>query len=383
MGIRRHSCADPSGLAKMSESRPEFRVGTSGYQYDHWKGVFYPAGLAKSRWLDYYSGHFDTVEINNSFYHLPPESSFDQWRKQAPPGFVYALKFSRYATHMRKLKDPAEPIKRFLGVAEKLSNHLGPILAQLPPRWRANPGRLSDFLRAVPASRRWALEFRNRTWLCEEVYAILRKHNAALCVHDLIENHPAPVTADWIYMRFHGTAGHAGNYSTRQIKTEAEKICELLAQGLDVFVYFNNDVHGYALANALELRRFVGKMRGEQEQDLHDFPVSHTMLCRIDWRRTQVAKGEVCKTSMQRFESARRLHLHPQLPGVGPQLVKQNKEFNIYNRDQNGLWIQISRAYFASSVYTIQKWIVKELPSWLSAYGREESRKPNYTMMPG
>lgn len=241
----------------MRRPKPELRIGTSGYQYRHWRGIFYPADLAQGRWLAYYSARFDTVEINNTFYHLPSPESFDRWREQAPEHFLYALKFSRYGTHMRKLKDPEEPIGRFMDLARRLDRFLGPILVQLPPHWRINPARLSGFLDSVPSEQRWAIEFRDASWLHDEVYAILREHNAALCVHDLFEDHPHRITADWVYWRFHGTSGHAGDYSPERLRSAADQVREHLARGLDVFVYFNNDVHGHAIANALALRRLL------------------------------------------------------------------------------------------------------------------------------
>jgi len=241
----------------MARREPEFRIGTSGYQYKHWRGIFYPETLPTTRWLQYYSEHFDTVEINNTFYHLPSERSFDQWREQAQEGFLYALKFSRYGTHMKKLKDPEEPIGRFIALANRLDGFLGPILVQLPPHWKVDPGRLSHFLGSVPAAQRWAVEFRDASWLRDDIYAILRRHNASLCFHDMIENHPRRLTAEWVYWRFHGTAGHAGNYSRQQLSAEAEIIKDYLRRGLDVFVYFNNDVHGHAIKNAIDLRRLV------------------------------------------------------------------------------------------------------------------------------
>jgi len=245
----------------VTKRKPELRVGTSGFQYRHWKGIFYPENLPQKRWLEYYSSRFDTVEINNTFYHLPSEKSFDQWREQAAPGFRYALKFSRYGSHMKKLKDPEEPIERFMALARRLNGFLGPILVQLPPHWHVHPERLLEFLDTVPAGARWAIEFRNPTWLREDVYDMLRQHKAALCFHDMLENHPREVTADWVYWRFHGTAGHAGNYSSEQLGAEAAVVKGYLARGLDVFVYFNNDAHGHAINNALELRRLVLSLR--------------------------------------------------------------------------------------------------------------------------
>jgi uncharacterized protein YecE (DUF72 family) len=240
----------------MSGRNGTFRVGTSGWQYDHWKGVFYPPELRKSEWFGHFSDHFDTVEVNNTFYHLPSEETFDNWSHQAPEGFLYVLKFSRYGSHIKKLKDPADSIGVFLERAERLGDLLGPILVQLPPGWSANPRRLAEFLDEAPKRRQWAMEFRNPDWLREEVYEILREHNAALCIHDLIEDHPREVTADWIYLRFHG-AGDGGDYPHQALSASARRIRDWLDDGLDVHAYFNNDAHGFAIENARGLRRYV------------------------------------------------------------------------------------------------------------------------------
>ena len=236
--------------------RGKLRVGTSGYQYDHWRGVFYPSGLPRKDWFEHYARQFDTVEINNTFYHLPEASTFDAWRAQAPDGFLYVLKFSRYGSHLKKLKNPNDSIGPFLERAERLGSLLGPILVQLPPGWSVNARRIAGFLDCAPASHRWAMEFRDRSWLCDEVFQILRDHNAALCVHDKIEDHPRPQVADWIYLRYHGNR-YGGNYSPQKLTAEARRIKEHLAQGHDVFAYFNNDLQGHAVKNALDLRRYA------------------------------------------------------------------------------------------------------------------------------
>ncbi|MEA3366208.1 MAG: DUF72 domain-containing protein, partial [Candidatus Hydrogenedentes bacterium] len=196
-------------------ARGELRVGTSGYQYDHWKGVFYPDELSKNEWFEHYASHFDTVEINNTFYNLPETSTFKNWHDRAPNSFRYALKFSRYGTHMKKLKDPDASLGMFLERAEHLKTFLGPILVQLPPHWKSNPDRLDAFLAAAPKRHRWAVEFRDPSWLCESVYTVLREHGAALCVHDMLPDHPEKLTTDWTYLRFHGpqhTLKYQGDY---------------------------------------------------------------------------------------------------------------------------------------------------------------------------
>ena len=233
-----------------------FRIGTSGWQYDHWVGPFYPEGLPKSDWLEYYARYFDTVEVNNTFYHLPRASTFDSWRIRAAEGFCYALKFSRFGSHLKRLIDPEDTIGLFLERADRLAKHLGPILVQLPPRWDADPDRLARFLDVAPSRHRWALEFRDPSWLSDTVFTVLRDHNAALCIHDLILDHPRELTADWTCLRFHGPRG-SGSYSHQALAAQADHIREYLSRGLDTFAYFNNDAHGYAPANAAELKRLL------------------------------------------------------------------------------------------------------------------------------
>ena len=234
----------------------ELRIGTSGFQYDHWKTVFYPDDIPKKRWFEYYARCFDTVEINTSFYRLPRAETFDAWREQAPPGFLYTLKFSRYASHIKRLKEPRGPIALFVGRAARLKKQIGPILVQLPPRWRVNTRRLAAFLEFAPRQYRWTIEFRDSSWLCEEVFALLEEHAAALCMHDIIENHPERITTDWVYLRFHGDH-YTGSYSAQFLRAQALRVREYLSQGLDVYVYFNNDAHAHAVHNALELKDYV------------------------------------------------------------------------------------------------------------------------------
>lgn len=242
-------------LSSKKTSQGVLRIGTSGYQYDHWKRLFYPEELPKRRWFEHYLKHFDTVEINNTFYRLPQASTFDEWREQSPEGFCYALKFSRYGSHLKRLKDPAKSLDPFLAQAEHLATRLGPILVQLPPRWKVDPERLSGFLESTPNSRRWTVEFRDPSWLCEEIYQVLTKHYAALCLHDMIPNHPQRMTAGWTYLRFHGDR-YAGAYSSQYLTAQAQRIREYLSGGIDVYAYFNNDAAGHAVHNALDLKRY-------------------------------------------------------------------------------------------------------------------------------
>ncbi len=240
----------------MSRRTGRARIGTSGYQYPHWKGRFYPAELPRKAWFDHYAGHFDTVEINNTFYNLPAPATFEKWRQAAPPGFEYALKFSRYGSHIKRLMEPAATIGRFLEAAAPLGDRLGPILVQLPPAWRARPERLDAFLQTTPGGHRWAFEFRDPSWLDEEVCAILEAHGAALCIHDMLDRHPRRLTADWTYLRFHGRQ-YTGSYSSQYLTAEADRIAAMLRDGHDVYACFNNDEDAHAARNALTLKRLV------------------------------------------------------------------------------------------------------------------------------
>ncbi len=231
-------------------------LGTSGYQYDHWRGVFYPEDLPKDEWFGRYAERFDSVEINNTFYQLPEAETFDDWRERAPEGFCYAVKFSRYGSHMKKLKDPEGTIGTFLERAERLEDRLGPILVQLPPHWGADPERLAAFLDAAPSAHRWAVEVRDPSWLCAAVFDVLRDHGAALCLHDMIDDHPRELTADWLYLRYHGE-DYAGGYSPQRLSAEADRIAAWLDDGLDVFAYFNNDLGGHAVEDAGNLARYL------------------------------------------------------------------------------------------------------------------------------
>jgi uncharacterized protein YecE (DUF72 family) len=242
-------------MAMAARSR-DLRIGTSGYQYDGWRGRFYPDDLPKSHWFEHYAKHFDAVELNATFYRLPEADTFARWRKAAPPGFCYALKFSRYGTHLKHLKDPEDTISLFIERARLLGPTLGPILVQLPPHWHVDCGRLDAFLEAAPKRYRWAIELRDRSWFTQDVYSVLRDHGAALCIHDLIDRHPRLTTTDWVYLRFHGDH-YTGSYSQQALSGAARRIRAHLDDGRDVYAFFNNDVEGYAVRNAADLRRYL------------------------------------------------------------------------------------------------------------------------------
>lgn len=235
-------------------------IGTSGWSYDHWAGVFYPPDLKTADRLNFYINHFNSVEINNTFYHLPTPSAFKGWRESAPKNFIYALKGSRFITHMKKLKDPKEPLHLFLERAKLLKDNLGPILFQLPPHWRCNTERLKEFIKLLPANIRFAFEFREPSWFNKEIYDILKENNIALCIYHMPEfESPIEVTAKFAYIRFHGTDFlYGGRYSKKELLRGADLINGFIKEGRDVYVYFNNDANGYAVINAKELMEMVG-----------------------------------------------------------------------------------------------------------------------------
>ena len=233
------------------------RVGCSGWEYKHWKGEFYPDILPRHRWFRHYAGVFDTVEINNSFYRLPQTQTVRAWRLQAPADFLYAVKASRYLTHMRKLKDPAEPLALLFDRAHELGPHLGPVLYQLPPRWKVDYLRLEDFLCVLPRDARHTVEFRDASWYSDRTLDLLSRHNVALCLHDMAGSaSPRMAVGPFIYVRFHGaSAKYAGSYSPAQLEDWAEWLDAQLVEGHDVYAYFNNDVGGHAPRNAVTLRQ--------------------------------------------------------------------------------------------------------------------------------
>lgn len=238
--------------------KPQVRIGTSGYQYSHWRGDFYPKDMPVSQWFDHYSKTFDTVEINNTFYKMPEASTFSDWKKAAPQNFLYSIKYSRFGTHLKKLKDPDSHVSYFLDRALRLEQTLGPILVQLPPNWKKNLDRLESFLKVLPGELRWAIEIRNTTWFCDELYELLKRFDTALVIHDMIPDHPKKVSTHWTYFRFHGK-NYSGNYSTKQLDSIASEIRGHLRHARDVYVYFNNDLGGHAVWNALELKKMLRK----------------------------------------------------------------------------------------------------------------------------
>lgn len=237
-------------------------IGTSGWNYRHWTGVFYPEDLPAKEHFAFYRKHFRTVELNSSFYRLPSKQTFANWHEAVSDDFVFAVKASRYITHMKKLKDPEESLGLFLDHAGALGKNLGPVLFQLPPGWNVNAERLEAFMQALPPKFRYAFEFRNATWYTESIYTLLKKYNGAFCLYDLAGHRsPTEVTTDFVYIRLHGPGDkYQGSYSKDALKKWATRCKSWLAGGKDVFVYFDNDQAAYAVSNALSLRRLLGQV---------------------------------------------------------------------------------------------------------------------------
>jgi uncharacterized protein YecE (DUF72 family) len=243
--------------------RGRLLIGTSGYVYGEWRGRFYPRTLPARAWLPFYTEHFPTVELNNPFYRLPTAATFREWGRAVPRDFVFAVKASRFLTHVKRLKDPAAPLRLFLARARALGPTLGPVLFQLPPQFHANPERLDRFLAAVARQRivrplRIVLEVRHASWLDESIYERLRAANVSFCFHDS-KKQPVtgPVTADFVYVRRHGY-GRRGNYPRRALERDARAIRQWRREGRDVYVYFNNDWRGYAVRDARTLAALTG-----------------------------------------------------------------------------------------------------------------------------
>jgi uncharacterized protein YecE (DUF72 family) len=240
----------------------EVRIGCSGWNYAHWRELVYPKGLPPKRWLEHYATLFDTVEINNTFYRLPNVSAVQGWVDQSPPGFLFAVKMSRYITHIRRLTDLEGGLQRFYERIEPLarSPKMGPVLWQLPPTFKRDDERLAGALKALPRGRH-CFEFREPSWYVDEVYDLLRRHGVGLVIPDS-PKYPfrqIELTTDWTFVRFHsGTRGRRGNYSDREIAEWAERIGAWREDGIDVYAYYNNDWEAFAVKNGLKLKELLG-----------------------------------------------------------------------------------------------------------------------------
>jgi len=234
-------------------------IGTSGWSYAHWTEKFYPAGLKNKRWLNYYSGQFKTVEINSSFYHLPTPQTFKGWKESTAADFLFSVKASRYITHVKKLKDCREAFNRLLTAARELGEKLGPFLFQLPPNMGKNEGRLEEFLKILPVKYKFAFEFRNESWLTDDIYCLLKDAGCAFVISSSPGfPHREEITADFCYIRMHGPSNlYSSSYSNDELKKFASMIKKNLKKNIENYVYFNNDARGYAVENARTLLAMV------------------------------------------------------------------------------------------------------------------------------
>jgi uncharacterized protein YecE (DUF72 family) len=257
----------------MSRRQPLPRIGCSGWNYTSWRGPFYPRTLPSAQWLEFYGGRFDTVELNNTFYRLPERPTFVTWRTRVPKDFLFAVKASRFLTHMKRLRDPREPLARLFSRAGALGRHLGPVLYQLPPDMQLDLPRLDAFLKALPRTLprtlsgthlRHVVEFRHPSWYVSETFQLLEKRRVALCLHDKRGSAIAePVAGPFVYVRFHGTSGeYGGRYGSRQLAVWARRLVEQMQEGRRVFAYFNNDPNAAAVSNALTLRSAIRRLGG-------------------------------------------------------------------------------------------------------------------------
>ena len=254
-----------------AEAAPARRIGCSGWNYKHWRGPVYPCELPVRAWFAHYAGIFDTVEINNTFSRLPDASTFAAWREAASRDFLYAVKASRFLTHLKRLEDPEEPVSRFFERASALGPHLGPVLYQLPPNFHADLPRLEALLAILPRrlgdlggrpadlELRHVIEFRHPSWYAAETFALLRAHDAAACLHDMAGSAlTAPLDSPFVYVRFHGPGGrYFGRYALDRLDRWAAYLAEQHQDGKPVYAYFNNDPEGMAVANARELKSLV------------------------------------------------------------------------------------------------------------------------------
>ncbi|MDX1698028.1 MAG: DUF72 domain-containing protein [Thiohalobacterales bacterium] len=240
----------------MTARQGVIHMGTSGWSYEYWKGPFYPPDLPTGDELSFYARHCRSVEINSSFYRLPEQRTLQHWYDSVPDDFVFAAKASRYITHMKKLREPERSLPPFLERVALLGDKLGPLLFQLPPRWRCNPARLAALLDCLDGHHRYAFEVRDHSWLNADIRTLLAQHNAAFCIYDL-EGFRTPewVTADFVYIRLHGPAGaYRGSYSRQALSARASRIIEWALAGKSVYCYFDNDELGHAIGNACSLQ---------------------------------------------------------------------------------------------------------------------------------
>jgi uncharacterized protein YecE (DUF72 family) len=255
-GLIRQS--DRQDAQKEETAMGRLKIGTSGWHYEHWRGPFYPEHMDAGQMLSHYCRSFTTVEINNSFYRLPSENTLSDWRRTVPRTFCFSVKASRYITHMKKLKDFHQPLQTFLDRVALLGDRLGPVLFQLPPRWKFNPERLQKFVAGLPDGFRFVFEFRDPSWYHRRAFDILAERGVGFCMHDMSGSvSPKALTAEFLYVRFHGPQKYGGSYSAQTLSGWAGAFSTWKRQGKEIFAYFNNDARGHAVRNALALKRML------------------------------------------------------------------------------------------------------------------------------
>ncbi len=242
----------------MADPMAALRVGTSGWVYPHWRGLLYPLDLNPRLWLACYAQTFDSVEVNNTFYRLPSPETFSGWKDQTPDGFLFAIKANRFITHLKKLKDPEPALAEFVARTRLLGGKQGPILYQLPPRWGPDLPRFEHFLDALPAGYVHVIEFREQGWFDESVFRLMERLGVVHCIHDMRPLRvPLRVTGEAVYLRFHGSPMHGGDYPLQHLVSWAARIERWLRSGHNVYAYFNNDIGGFAVGNAQALRQAI------------------------------------------------------------------------------------------------------------------------------
>lgn len=239
-------------------------IGTSGWNYNHWRKIFYPEELPQNRWLEFYSRYFETVEVNMTFYRFPPEKTVENWKNKVPEGFVFSVKGNRSITHIKKLKNVEFILKKFLSVISIFDEKLGPILFQLPPSFPFKKEHLKEFCEVLSSQEiikngKFSIELRDRRWVNEEVFSILRIYNISLCFSDYPRvKIDSPSTADFVYMRRHGpTSLYSSRYNETEIMRDAFLIKKYSKTNMDIFVYYNNDANAWAVQNALQLKEMI------------------------------------------------------------------------------------------------------------------------------
>lgn len=243
----------------LQQAKMHTYIGTSGWNYDHWKGTFYPETIPKSRWLEFYARTFTTVEVNATFYRQISRTTFQRWRENTPQGFIWSIKANRFITHIKRLMGVEDSLEKFFSPIDLLDEKLGPILFQLPPSLRFDGSTVEAFLSLLPWGKRYTVEARHESWASDDAISILRDHRVAWCISDTAGRFPylEAITADFTYIRLHGSKRlYASLYTEEELAAWAEKI---ESWGIDAYVYFDNDFMGHAPRNALRLREILNR----------------------------------------------------------------------------------------------------------------------------